>query len=87
MSLAITWRLLQINYNDEIEVVTIEDLSPVYTLSPLLTDTVYNISVSATNSAGEGNYSNIITTSTLSEGVLNYLYVSMYLPLSYVHIN
>ena len=62
--------LLQIKYNDEIKVVTVEDVDPVVILSPLLTNTVYSIRVSATNSAGGGNYSSIITTSTLSNGVL-----------------
>ena len=61
---------MQIKYNNEAKVITAEDLSPLFILSPLLIDTVYNISVSATNNAGQGNYSNIITTTTLSKGII-----------------
>ena len=63
---------MQVKYNNEAKVITAEDLSPLFILSPLLTDTVYNISVSANNNAGKGNYSNVITTSTLSKGTLCY---------------
>ena len=61
---------MQIKYNNEAKVITAEDLSPLFILSPLLIDTVYNISVSATNNAGQGNFSNIITASTFSKGTL-----------------
>ena len=61
---------LQIKYNDEVKVVAIKDVRPSFILSQLLTDTTYNISVSATNSAGEGSYSDIITTRTLSKSML-----------------
>ena len=58
--------MLQVKYNDNILVVAVEDAKPSFTLSQLLIDTAYNISVSAINSAGDGSYSNIITTNTLS---------------------
>ena len=63
--------LLQIKYNDKVVVVAVEDAKPTIVLSQLSTDTTYEISVSATNNAGEGVYSNIITTNTLSRGELH----------------
>ena len=61
---------LQIKYNDKVKVIAVEDAKPTFILSQLSTDTTYDISISATNNAGEGIYSNIITTNTLSGGVL-----------------
>lgn len=62
--------IIQIRYNDGVKNVDVEDVNPPVILSQLPTDTVYNIRVSATNSAGEGSYSNTITTNTLSKGML-----------------
>ena len=45
----------------------------VVTLSRLLTATVYNISVSASTSVGKGNYSDIITTTTLSRSKCSFI--------------
>ena len=61
---------LQIKYNDKIVIIAVEDVKPTFVLSQLPTNTTYEISVSATNNAGEGVYSNIITTSTLSKSML-----------------
>ena len=62
--------MLQIRYNDEVKVAAVEDVNnPSVILSELPTDTIYNIRVSATNNAGEGSYSNIITTNTLSKSM------------------
>jgi len=58
---------LQIKYNDQVKVLAVNALDPSVVLSQLPTDTIINISVSATNNAGEGNFSNIITTKTLSK--------------------
>jgi len=60
----------QIKYNDKVKVVPVEDAMPTFILSQLPEGTDYVISISATNSAGNGIFSNIVTTSTLSKGAL-----------------
>ena len=60
---------LQIKYNDKVKTIAVEDVKPAFVLSQLSADTTYDISVSAANNAGEGIYSNIIITNTLSRGV------------------